>query len=140
MTNQLDQCLLSFLSSCGLCCMSGAPGGEGPPGALEPSHAAVKSWMCRDVIFCYSQVSFPRPLYPLVSSDVLVESFEKGRHISYYIAAAEGSHPYRQRLAELGSGTMLQVGNPGRYMIYIASRACFLALSSSSSSSSSCRQ
>jgi predicted unusual protein kinase regulating ubiquinone biosynthesis (AarF/ABC1/UbiB family) len=54
-------------------------------------------------------VSFPLPLYPLVSPDVLVESFEAGRHISHYIAAAEGSHPYRSRLAELGSGTMLQM-------------------------------
>eukprot|EP00882_Tetradesmus_deserticola_P025653 GHRQ01028197.1.p1 GENE.GHRQ01028197.1~~GHRQ01028197.1.p1 ORF type:complete len:196 (+),score=98.13 GHRQ01028197.1:411-998(+) len=54
-------------------------------------------------------VSFPLPLYPLVSPDVLVESFEVGRHISHYISAKEGSHPYRVRLAELGSGTMLQM-------------------------------
>ncbi|WIA28428.1 hypothetical protein OEZ86_010973 [Tetradesmus obliquus] len=54
-------------------------------------------------------VSFPLPLYPLVSPDVLVESYEVGRHISHYIAAKEGSHPYRVRLAELGSGTMLQM-------------------------------
>jgi aarF domain-containing kinase len=26
-------------------------------------------------------VSFPMPLYPLVSEDVLVESFEDGKHI-----------------------------------------------------------
>eukprot|EP00879_Flechtneria_rotunda_P008359 GHRR01008756.1.p1 GENE.GHRR01008756.1~~GHRR01008756.1.p1 ORF type:complete len:681 (+),score=254.61 GHRR01008756.1:243-2285(+) len=54
-------------------------------------------------------VTFPLPLYPLVSPDVLVETFEPGRHISHYITAAEGGHPYRRRLAELGSGTMLQV-------------------------------
>lgn len=57
------------------------------------------------------QVSFPHPLYPLVSPDVLVESFEVGRHISHYITAQEGSNPYRVRLAELGSGTMLQVSS-----------------------------
>jgi hypothetical protein len=39
-----------------------------------------------------------------------------GRHISHYIAAKEGSHPYRVRLAELGSGTMLQV----RVLLYVA--------------------
>jgi len=33
-------------------------------------------------------VSFPEPLYPLVSPDVLVESFEAGRHIRYAVTAA----------------------------------------------------
>ncbi|KAI8469109.1 MAG: hypothetical protein J3K34DRAFT_459528 [Monoraphidium minutum] len=53
-------------------------------------------------------VSFPTPLYPLVAPDVLVESFEAGRHITAYIATS-GAHPYSHRLAELGSGTMLQM-------------------------------
>lgn len=53
-------------------------------------------------------VTFPTPLYPLVAPDVLVESFEPGRHITDYIAHPH--HPYSHRLAELGSGCMLQVG------------------------------
>ncbi|GBF99975.1 hypothetical protein Rsub_12668, partial [Raphidocelis subcapitata] len=53
-------------------------------------------------------VSFPTPLYPLVAPDVLVESFEAGRHITSYIASSR-EHPYSHRLAELGSGTMLQM-------------------------------
>jgi hypothetical protein len=54
-------------------------------------------------------VNFPTPYYPLVSPDVLVESFEAGRHISAFIVPGR-RHPYSHRLAELGSGTMLQVG------------------------------
>jgi hypothetical protein len=57
-------------------------------------------------------VTFPTPHYPLVAPDVLVESLEAGHHISTYIAAGQ-QHPYSHRLAELGSGTMLQVREGG---------------------------
>lgn len=53
-----------------------------------------------------SAVRFPLPLYPLVSQDVLVESYEVGRHITEYISQET---PYSSRLAALGSGTMLQM-------------------------------
>ncbi|KAG2448971.1 hypothetical protein HYH02_005725 [Chlamydomonas schloesseri] len=53
-------------------------------------------------------VFFPVPLYPLVTPDVLVESFESGEHITSYIQAGDGN-PYNHRLSELGSGTMLQM-------------------------------
>lgn len=52
-------------------------------------------------------VDFPQPLYPLVSPDVLVETFEEGRHITTYIQSEH--NPHNHRLAALGSGTMLQV-------------------------------
>ncbi|KXZ44199.1 hypothetical protein GPECTOR_71g560 [Gonium pectorale] len=52
-------------------------------------------------------VSFPVPLYPLVTPDVLVETFETGEHITAYIQSDH--NPYNHRLSELGSGTMLQM-------------------------------
>eukprot|EP00798_Chlamydomonas_sp_ICE-L_P002143 gene2143-18192_t len=51
-------------------------------------------------------VSFPVPLFPLVSSDVLVETFEGGDHINSYIQSKH--NPHNHRLSVLGSGTMLQ--------------------------------
>ncbi|GIL81924.1 hypothetical protein Vretimale_1497 [Volvox reticuliferus] len=54
-----------------------------------------------------SHVSFPVPLYPLVTPDVLVETFEMGEHITAYIQSEH--NPYNHRLSELGSGTMLQM-------------------------------
>ena len=53
-------------------------------------------------------VKFPVPLYPLVSADVLVESFEEGEHITQYIDSPEPSH-HNTRLSELGSSTVLQM-------------------------------
>jgi len=52
-------------------------------------------------------VDFPVPLYPLVSNEVLVETFEEGDNISRYIASGHG--PINQRLSVIGSGTMLQM-------------------------------
>ncbi|GFR39830.1 hypothetical protein Agub_g324 [Astrephomene gubernaculifera] len=52
-------------------------------------------------------VSFPVPLYPLVTPDVLVETYETGEHITSYIQSEH--NPYNHRLSELGSGTMLQM-------------------------------
>lgn len=56
-------------------------------------------------------VRFPVPLYPLVSPDVLVETFEGGQHIAHYLQQAPGSPDalYNTRLAELGCGAMLQM-------------------------------
>jgi hypothetical protein len=50
---------------------------------------------------------------------LLLLLLQVGRHISDYIAAKEGSHPYRVRLAELGSGTMLQVRQLGLATLYV---------------------
>ncbi|KAF5834796.1 ABC1 family-domain-containing protein [Dunaliella salina] len=52
-------------------------------------------------------VDFPVPLYPLVSNEVLVETFEEGDNISRYIESGHG--PINQRLSVIGSGTMLQM-------------------------------
>jgi len=52
-------------------------------------------------------VRFPVPIYPLVSTDVLVETYEEGDHITDYIKSQH--NPYNHRLSVLGSGTMLQM-------------------------------
>lgn len=55
----------------------------------------------------YSGIRFPRPAAaPLVAEDVLVESFEKGDHISTYIGA---DTPHNKRLAGLGLGCYLKM-------------------------------
>ncbi|KAL4440314.1 hypothetical protein ABPG75_003315 [Micractinium tetrahymenae] len=53
-------------------------------------------------------VSFPVPLYPLVSPGVLVETFEAGTHISAYVARGPGA-PHNSELARLGARTMLHM-------------------------------
>jgi len=57
-------------------------------------------------------VQFPVPLYPLVSSEVLVESYEEGDHITRYISgdrAGGGPQGLREKLSDIGAGTMLQM-------------------------------
>ncbi|KAK9836261.1 hypothetical protein WJX81_000321 [Elliptochloris bilobata] len=53
-------------------------------------------------------VTFPYPVYPLVSDEVLVETFEEGEGISRYVEAGPKS-AFNSRLAQLGSQTMLQM-------------------------------
>ena len=55
-----------------------------------------------------NRVSFPVPLYPLVSPSVLVETFEGGRHISEYVARGAGA-PFNSDLARIGARTMLHM-------------------------------
>lgn len=55
-----------------------------------------------------SRVSFPVPLYPLVSPAVLVETFQKGVHISEYVARGPGA-PHNSQLAKVGAQTMLRM-------------------------------
>lgn len=55
-----------------------------------------------------ARVSFPVPLYPLVGPEVLVETFEKGDHISTYVARGANA-PYNSDLARVGARTMLHM-------------------------------
>lgn len=54
------------------------------------------------------EVSFPVPLYPLVTPAVLVETFEPGRHISEYVERGPGA-PFNSELAIIGARTMLRM-------------------------------
>ena len=55
----------------------------------------------------WPNVSFPRPLFPLVKPDVLVESFEEGSLISTYVNQPGNRH--RFSLAETGLTCFLQM-------------------------------
>jgi len=55
-----------------------------------------------------SSVSFPTPIYPLVSSDVLVESFEEGSLITSYINTQQ-QITRRHLLADIGLNLYLQM-------------------------------
>ncbi|XP_009076189.1 PREDICTED: uncharacterized aarF domain-containing protein kinase 2, partial [Acanthisitta chloris] len=53
-------------------------------------------------------VKFPTPLWPLVTTDVLVETFEESEPISHYLHA-EIARELRQRLAKMGMDMLLKM-------------------------------
>lgn len=73
-------------------------------------------------------IRFPYPIYPLVSPEVLVETFETGEHITKYVEMGPGA-PHNADLAALGSGAMLQMMlvdnfvhadlHPGNIMVHL---------------------
>lgn len=56
----------------------------------------------------WRDVSFPRPVYPLVHPAVLVESYEQGESVSHYIELPEKSKVNR-KLAHIGTHTFLKM-------------------------------
>ncbi|XP_042520301.1 uncharacterized aarF domain-containing protein kinase 2-like [Macadamia integrifolia] len=54
-------------------------------------------------------VSFPKPLYPLVHPAVLVETFEKGESVSYYVDKLEGNNNIKSALARIGVHALLKM-------------------------------
>lgn len=54
------------------------------------------------------RVTFPIPVYPLVASNVLVETYEDGNHISEYVERGAGA-PFNSDLACIGARTMLHM-------------------------------
>ncbi|XP_062077908.1 uncharacterized protein LOC133782592 [Humulus lupulus] len=57
---------------------------------------------CRDV-------SFPRPLYPLVHPSVLVETFEQGENVLRFVDELEGQKQIKSALAHIGSHALLKM-------------------------------
>lgn len=68
----------------------------------------------------WKTVSFPSPLYPLVAPEVLVETFEEGRHINAFVQqAADGrgvhsrtaaqQHQLKERIAQTGLDLYMQM-------------------------------
>lgn len=55
----------------------------------------------------WSSVSFPRPIFPLVESDVLVETFEEGDLISCYVKTP--GYKFNEKIAETGMQLYLQM-------------------------------
>ena len=57
----------------------------------------------------WKDVSFPRPLYPLVHPAVLVETYEKGECVSHYVDQLEGNNRIKSALAHLGTHALLKM-------------------------------
>ncbi|KAK2436938.1 putative serine/threonine-protein kinase abkC [Trifolium repens] len=54
-------------------------------------------------------VSFPKPVYPLVHPAVLVETYENGESISHYVDELQGNERIKSALAHIGSHALLKM-------------------------------
>ncbi|PON92383.1 hypothetical protein TorRG33x02_117070, partial [Trema orientale] len=57
----------------------------------------------------WKDVSFPRPLYPLVHPSVLVETYEQGESVMHYVDELEGKEQIKSALAHIGSHALLKM-------------------------------
>ncbi|CAH9132374.1 unnamed protein product [Cuscuta epithymum] len=57
----------------------------------------------------WKDVSFPKPVYPLVHPAVLVETFEQGESVSYYVNELEGNERIKSALAHIGTHALLKM-------------------------------
>ncbi|CAK9181300.1 unnamed protein product [Ilex paraguariensis] len=57
----------------------------------------------------WRDVSFPKPVYPLVHPAVLVETFEQGECVSRYVDDLEGHERIKSALAHIGTHALLKM-------------------------------
>ncbi|XP_042029263.1 probable serine/threonine-protein kinase abkC isoform X1 [Salvia splendens] len=57
----------------------------------------------------WKDVSFPRPVYPLVHPAVLVESFEHGESVTHYVDDHQGDERIKRSLAHIGTHALLKM-------------------------------
>lgn len=57
----------------------------------------------------WRDVSFPRPVYPLVHPAVLVETYEQGESVAHYVDELEGHNRTKAALADIGTHALLQM-------------------------------
>ncbi|XVF04068.1 hypothetical protein REPUB_Repub05bG0049300 [Reevesia pubescens] len=57
----------------------------------------------------WKDVSFPKPLYPLVHPAVLVETFEHGESVLHYVDKLEGHEQIKSALAHIGTHALLKM-------------------------------
>ncbi|XP_010547114.1 PREDICTED: probable serine/threonine-protein kinase abkC [Tarenaya hassleriana] len=57
----------------------------------------------------WKDVSFPKPVYPLVHPAVLVETYEQGECVSRYVDDMEGHDQIKTRLAHIGTHALLKM-------------------------------
>ncbi|XP_057764664.1 uncharacterized protein LOC130985614 isoform X1 [Salvia miltiorrhiza] len=57
----------------------------------------------------WKDVSFPKPIYPLVHPAVLVESFEHGESVSHYVDEYQGNERIKRSLAHIGTHALLKM-------------------------------
>ncbi|KAG6637436.1 probable serine/threonine-protein kinase abkC isoform X2 [Carya illinoinensis] len=54
-------------------------------------------------------VSFPKPLYPLVHPSVLVETYEQGESVLHYVEELEAHEQIKSALAQIGTHALLKM-------------------------------
>ncbi|CAA0825132.1 Protein kinase superfamily protein [Striga hermonthica] len=57
----------------------------------------------------WRDVSFPKPVYPLVHPAVLVETFEHGESVSHYVDEVRGNDRVNSALAHIGTHALLKM-------------------------------
>ncbi|CAA0835965.1 Protein kinase superfamily protein [Striga hermonthica] len=57
----------------------------------------------------WRDVSFPKPVYPLVHPAVLVETFEHGESVARYVDELEGNERIKRSLAHIGTHALLKM-------------------------------
>ncbi|CAK9320979.1 unnamed protein product [Citrullus colocynthis] len=57
----------------------------------------------------WKDVSFPKPVYPLVHPAVLVETYEHGESVSCYVDKLEGNERLKSALAHIGTHALLKM-------------------------------
>ncbi|XP_022142223.1 probable serine/threonine-protein kinase abkC [Momordica charantia] len=57
----------------------------------------------------WKDVSFPKPVYPLVHPAVLVETYEQGECVSHYVDELEGNERIKSALAHIGTHALLKM-------------------------------
>ncbi|KAL5772570.1 hypothetical protein ACOSP7_012177 [Xanthoceras sorbifolium] len=57
----------------------------------------------------WKDVSFPKPVYPLVHPAVLVETYELGESVSHYVDELEGHNRIKTALAHIGTHALLKM-------------------------------
>lgn len=57
----------------------------------------------------WKDVSFPKPVYPLVHPAVLVETFEDGESVAHYVDDREGNERVKRALAHIGTHALLKM-------------------------------
>ncbi|XP_057980810.1 uncharacterized protein LOC131166354 [Malania oleifera] len=57
----------------------------------------------------WKDVSFPKPLYPLVHPAVLVETYEQGESVLHYVDELEGHNQIKSALAHIGTHALLKM-------------------------------
>ncbi|KAK8487030.1 hypothetical protein V6N13_024552 [Hibiscus sabdariffa] len=57
----------------------------------------------------WKDVSFPKPVYPLVHPAVLVETYEQGESVAHYVDGFEGHDRIKTKLAHIGTHALLKM-------------------------------
>ncbi|KAL5990949.1 hypothetical protein ACLOJK_011855 [Asimina triloba] len=70
----------------------------------------------------WKDVSFPKPLYPLVHPAVLVETYEQGESVSHIVDELEGHDRIKSALAHIGTHALLKMLLCNEYLVWIDAR------------------